>query len=73
MNKPKKDKIVKEKSHKQYLIDSNIDRVKPDKDGNVKDPMDGKDFADYKMPRRTMKTAIEEGWTEESGIDWKDW
>ena len=68
-----KEKIKKEKSHKQYLIDNDIDREIPDKDGRVKDPMDGKDYAEYKMPRRTKKTAIEEGWTEDSGVDWKDW
>lgn len=68
-----KAKIQKEKSHKQYLKDSDIDNVKPDKYGRVQDPMEGKDYADYKLPKRTKQNAIEEGWTEDSGIDWKDW
>lgn len=50
-----KKKEFEEKSYKQYLKDSDIDKVKPDKYGTIEDPFNGKDYADYKMPRERKK------------------
>lgn len=47
-----KNSSSKEKSNKQFLKDSNINKMKVDKYGTVKDPFAGKDYADYKMPRQ---------------------
>ncbi|MDD5361406.1 MAG: hypothetical protein PHN88_04690 [Ignavibacteria bacterium] len=46
-----KNSSSREKSNKQFLKDSNINKMKVDKFGTVKDPFAGKDYADYKMPR----------------------
>ena len=47
-----KNSSSKEKSNKQFLKDSNINKMKVDKFGTVKDLFAGKDYADYKMPRQ---------------------